>query len=98
MGKINALGSLILSTRHNHSVVHPGEVVAGTRIIPLTIRESKIKRVEEICRREGPVLNILPFRPKKVGIIVTGSEIFEGRIKDRSAGIVKRKVEALGAR
>jgi molybdenum cofactor synthesis domain-containing protein len=72
--------------------------VAGTRIIPLTIRESKIKRVEEICRKERPILKILPFHPKKVGIIVTGSEICEKRIKDRSAGIVKKKVEALGSR
>jgi molybdenum cofactor synthesis domain-containing protein len=79
-------------------VAQPGENVGGTRIIPLTIRESKVKRVEEICRREGPVLSILPIRSKNVGIIVTGSEIFEGRIKDRSAGIVQRKAEALGAR
>ncbi len=98
LGKINALSSLILATRHNHSLVHAGETVGGTRIIPLTLRESKVKRVEEICRREGPVLSILPIRSKKVGIIVTGSEIFEGRIKDRSAEIVQRKAEALGAR
>jgi len=96
--KINAVGSLILSSRHNHSRVRPGEVVAGTRIIPLTIREAKVKRVEEICRKQRPVLKILPFPPKKVGVIVTGSEIYEKRIKDRSAAIVKRKVEALGSR
>lgn len=96
--KINALGAIILSTRHNHSFVRGGEIVAGTRIIPLTIREAKIRRVEQICRKEGPVLRILPFRKKKVGIIVTGSEILEKRIQDRSAVIVKKKVEALGSR
>ena len=96
--KINAVGSLLLSTRHNHSRVQAGEVVAGTRIIPLTIRESKVKRVEEIGHRQRPILRVLPFRPKKVGVIVTGSEIYEKRIRDRSAGIVKKKVEALGAR
>ena len=98
LDKINAIGSLILATRHNHSVVHPGENMGGTRIIPLTIRESKVKRVEEICRREGAVLNLLPIRAKKMGVIVTGSEIFEGRIKDRSAGIVQKKAESLGAK
>lgn len=79
-------------------MVRPGEVVGGTRIIPLTIRDSKIKRVEEIGRRNGAVFSILPFRHQKVGVIVTGSEIFEGRIKDRSADIVARKVRALGSR
>lgn len=96
--KINAIGSIILSARHNHFSVRAGEIVAGTRIIPLTIQKSKIKRVEEICRKEGPVLKILPFRPKKVGIIVTGSEIYEKRIKDQSARIVEEKVKALGSR
>jgi len=98
LARINSLGSIIVSTRHNLTSVRPGEVVAGTRIIPLTIREGKIRKIEEICGKGGPVLEVLPFRPKKVGILVTGSEIFEGRIKDRSAGIVKRKVEALGSK
>ncbi len=96
--RINSLGSIIVSTRHNRTPAQPGEVVAGTRIIPLTIPEGKIKKIEETCRKEGPVLEVLPFRPKKVGILVTGSEIFEGRIKDRSAGIVRQKVEALGSK
>jgi molybdenum cofactor synthesis domain-containing protein len=96
--KINSVGALILSTRHNFSVVRPGEVVAGTRTIPLTIRESKVGKVEEICRRSGPVLEILPFKKKKVGVVVTGSEIFEGRIRDTSADKVRKKAEALGSK
>lgn len=96
--KINRVGAAILSTRHNRSIVHPGDVVAGTRIIPLLTRESKVARVEEIGRRRGPVIEILPFRAKKVGVLVTGSEIFEGRIRDRSADIVRGKAEALGSK
>lgn len=96
--KINSVGALILSTRHNFSTVRPGEVVGGTRTIPLTIRESKVKKVEEICRRSGPVLEILPFKKKKVGVVVTGSEIFEGRIKDTSADKVRKKAEGFGSK
>jgi molybdenum cofactor synthesis domain-containing protein len=96
--KINAIRLLILSTLHNHSCVKAGEIVAGTRSIPLTLLESKIKRAEEICQREGPVLEVLPFRKKKVGLLVTGSEIYEHRIKDRSFETFKKKVEAYGSR
>jgi hypothetical protein len=98
LAKINRIGLVILSTRHNHSVVHEGDVVAGTRIIPLFIRESRVARAEEIGRRLGPVIEVIPIRPKKVGVLVTGSEIAEGRIRDRSAGIVAGKVEALGSK
>lgn len=96
--KINRVGTAILSTRHNHSIVRAGDVVAGTRIIPLLIREAKVARVEEIGRRQGPVIELLPIRTKKVGVLVTGSEILEGRIRDRSADIVKSKAEALGSK
>ena len=96
--KINRIESIILSTRHNRSVVHAGDLVAGTRIIPLFIRESKVARAEVIGRRLGPIVEVVPLRSKRVGILVTGSEIVEGRIQDRSAGIVAGKAEALGAK
>ncbi len=96
--KMNAIGDLILATRRHGSIVGKGELVAGTRAIPLVISKKKIERVESIARKEGPVLEILPLRQKRIGILVTGSELFEGRIKDCSAGVVRRKVEALGCR
>ena len=46
--KINRVGAIIFSTRHNRSTVHAGDVVAGTRIIPLFIRESKVVKAEAI--------------------------------------------------
>jgi len=95
--RINRVGAIILSTRHNRSIVRAGDAVAGTRIIPLFIRESKVARVETIGRRRGPIIEVLPIRPKRFGILVTGSEIVEGRIRDRSAGIVAGKAEALGS-
>ena len=97
IARINSLGSLILATRHNHSCVQAGEIVAGTRSIPLTIPEEKVRQVEEIGKKNAPVIQILPFRRRKVGIVVTGSEIYEKRIKDRSAEIVKKKIERFGS-
>jgi molybdenum cofactor synthesis domain-containing protein len=96
--KINAIGDLIVATRHHGSIVGKGELVAGTRAIPLVISKKKIEKVESIAREERPILQILPLRKKRVGILVTGSELYEGRIKDRSAGVVRKKVEALGSR
>lgn len=96
--KLNRIGAVILSTRHNRTVVNAGDAVAGTRVIPLFVRESQVARAEEIGCRMGPVIEVVPIRPKKVGVLVTGSEIAEGRIQDRSAAIVTGKVEALGSK
>jgi molybdenum cofactor synthesis domain-containing protein len=95
--KINRVEAIIFSTRHTRSIVRAGNVVAATRIIPLFIGRARIATAEAIGRRLGPVIEVLPLRHKRVGILVTGSEIAEGRIRDRSAGIVAGKAEALGS-
>ena len=96
--RINRTGEVILSTRHNHTIVQKGEAVAGTRVIPLFVRESQVARAEEIGRSLGPVIEVVPIRPRKIGVVVTGSGIFEGRIPDRSSAIVASKVEAFGSK
>jgi molybdopterin biosynthesis enzyme len=53
--------------------------------------------VEELCQRHGKVLKVMPFGKKKVGVIVTGSEIFKGRTKEEFGEVFRRKVEALGS-
>jgi molybdenum cofactor synthesis domain-containing protein len=89
--KLNMLGELILVTLHNNFPVKKGEKVAGTRIIPLVIEEEKIKKAEKIVKDK--VVRVLPYKPKKVGIVTTGSEVYYGRIRDAFGPVIKRKVE-----
>jgi hypothetical protein len=43
---INSIGEIIIATVHNHSLCQPEKSVAGMRVIPLTVREEKIRQVE----------------------------------------------------
>ena len=50
---------------------------------------------------EVPILSVVPFGRKKVGIITTGSEVFSGRIQDAFGPAIRKKlaqydVEVLG--
>lgn len=89
---------IIFATLHTHQRVKAEKIVAGTRIIPLVIEEEKIRQVEDICRTNAPLLEILPMRSLKTGIITTGSEVYHGRIKDAFGPIVTRKLNELGCR
>ena len=95
--RINSIGDIVVSTLHNLTVCQPGTTVAGTRIIPLIIDETIIKRVEELCQQNGRVVEVLPFRRRKVGAIITGNEVFKGRIEDGFGPIIRRKVKQLGS-
>ncbi len=89
---INKLGSIILSTLKNNFPCQSGQVVAGTRIIPLTIPTKRIEKLEQLAARRGPVLQVLPYRKLRVGGVVTGSEIYKGLIKDEFDRYVAQKV------
>ncbi|MBN2569617.1 MAG: molybdopterin-binding protein [Deltaproteobacteria bacterium] len=95
--EINMVEDVILSTLSNYSVCSPGTTVAGTKIVPLYSAVENIETVESLCRQYGRALEIIPFREKKVGVIITGSEVFEGRIEDGFGAIIKEKVEKLGS-
>lgn len=90
--EVNALGEIMIATRHQNFPVKKGDKLAGTRIIPLIIEEEKMKKAKELCGDE-PILSIKPFVHKKVGIVTTGNEVFYGRIKDTFGPVIVEKVK-----
>ena len=89
LARINGLGEIALATLHTLTEVRENQAVAGTRVIPLTVREEKIVAMEREVA--GPVVEVLPLRPVSVGIVTTGSEVYHGRIKDGFGPVVERK-------
>src|SRR5690606_13831567 len=64
--------------------------------------KSKVALVEEIAaaykQQVGHApLQVLPIPTKRVGLLTTGSEVYNGRIKDKFGPAVRAKLEALGS-
>jgi molybdenum cofactor synthesis domain-containing protein len=87
----NALGDLMLATLPGDRYVKKGEVIAGTRTIPVFVTEDLVKKAEAICK-DKPIVTIAPIPARRVRLIVTGSEVFSGRIKDGFGPVVKQKL------
>ena len=97
LNSINAIPDIMMATLHTHQLITAGQVVAGTRIIPLTIKEEKLQAAEKHCGPRNPVVAVKPLRPHRVGLITTGSEVYHERIKDRFGPVVMEKIAALGS-
>jgi hypothetical protein len=95
---INQIEDVMFATLHSNQPVADKQPVGGTRIIPLVTEEARIQHVETICKDHFPVLQVKPFVPHKIGLIVTGSEVFEGRIEDGFGPVVEKKFNDLGSR
>ncbi len=94
--EINSLGQMMIATRHTNSVVHRGDKLAGTRIIPLVIEKEKMEKAQSLSGSQ-PLLKILPFKKMKVSLVTTGSEIKKGLIKDSFGPVLKEKLSFFGA-
>ena len=96
---VNGFGQMMIATRHGNFAVKKGDKLAGTRIIPLGIEEEKMERAKEsaLAATGGrPILDVMPFVHKKVGIITTGNEVFYGRIKDTFTPVIEKALELGG--
>ena len=91
--QLNGIGDITISALPDHYPVKPGMRLASMRIVPLVTQEAQIIRAEALCRAR-PLLRLLPYKPRRAGVIVTGSEVYTGRIKDKFEPVVRRKLAA----
>jgi molybdenum cofactor synthesis domain-containing protein len=97
LGQINAIKDVTIPTIPNNFPVEAGQKVAGARIVPLVTREENILQVEQLCASFGPLLYVEPYRKLKAGIIITGSEVYKGRIRDKFGPVIQEKMKYFAA-
>ena len=96
LNAINALGDIMIATRHSNYPVKKGDKIAGTRVVPLIIEKEKLDKAVELAG-DKPLMEILPFKHKKAGVVTTGNEVFHGRIKDTFGPVVFQKLREYDA-
>ncbi len=77
----NSVGEPSCPTIHTHLPVKEGDTLAAVRIISLTAPRKEVEEAIKIAGPEG-IIRVVPFTPKKVGLIITGTEIYKGRVQD----------------
>ena len=93
----NSLQDVIVSSRHEYSLVREGRRVAATRAIPLFLDQNIYGRALAILNGT-PLFSVAPLRKAKVGLLITGNEVFKGVIEDRFEEVIQAKVAQYGAR
>lgn len=92
---VNSLGEMMIATRPSGFVVKKGDKLCGTRVIPLVIEKQKMEKARQAAG-EKPLLQLLPLKPKKYGLVTTGNEVFYGRIQDTFTPVIEQKLAEFG--
>ena len=93
--QVNSIDQLMIATRHTNTPVKAGDKLAGTRVIPLVIEEQPLLEAENIVAGK-PLLEILPFKLRTVGLVTTGNEVLKGRIEDKFTPVIISKLKKYG--
>ena len=106
--QFNMLGDVMCATLHDNTVVKKGQVVAGTRAIPLVVNREVVEKAVAIANRVkaskyqnikdsdtyiSGVIEVKELRKPRVGVVITGNEVYYGRIKDAFAPIIRKKMQ-----
>lgn len=91
----NRVPGVACATRPAYALVKQGDKLAGERAIPLYLHRDDCMRALDALA-DGPLLSVKSLRPAKVGILITGTEVFQGLIQDGFGPIIRSKVEAYG--
>ena len=95
LNAVNAIDELMIATRRGNTAVRAGDKLCGTRVIPLVIREEKLKQAEAAAG-ERPLLELLPYKLKTAAVVTTGAEVASGLIQDKFTPVLIEKLKAFG--
>jgi hypothetical protein len=94
--EFNMLGDIMCATVHNNTVVKEGRLIAGTRAIPLVVKRSVVGKAVKIAEDAGGIISVRHMRQPKAGIVITGNEVYAGRINDAFEPIITEKIKNAG--
>lgn len=92
---VNSVDEVMVATRRGGFAVRAGDLLAGTRVIPLVIAEERLAEAEAAAGPE-PLLRVEPFRLRTAAVVATGSEVASGLIEDRFTPVMVEKLAAYG--
>ncbi len=101
----NMLGEVMAATLHDNTVVKKGQTVAGTRAIPLIVKKNLVNKAARIAEahrnarsaieRASGVISVREMRKPRVGVVITGNEVYHGKIKDAFSPVITKKTEGI---
>lgn len=94
--EVNRQGVFVVGTRRTGSFVEEGVEVGFVDLVPLTVSRKLLDEIASLVRGREAIA-VRPARPTSIALVVTGTEVYEGRKRDMAESVVRSKAEAYGA-
>ncbi|KAF0092307.1 MAG: molybdopterin binding protein [Fusobacteria bacterium] len=91
---LNMIDGMKVATKKKYSIVEAGSKVATFSITPLEIEQELLETGVEMLKE--PIVEVYPINSLKIGVVTTGREVYEGRIKDAFLPYLQGMLETYG--
>ncbi|BBB89787.1 MAG TPA: molybdopterin-binding protein [Methylomusa anaerophila] len=95
--RINSVDYIVLSTLHGNQPVKAGDILAGIKVVPLVVEDAVIRAAGAVADEYEDIISVKPLNSLKTAVIVTGNEVFFGRIQDKFGPVLAEKIKIYNA-
>jgi hypothetical protein len=95
--RFNLSAEVMCASRHTNSLVKKGDIVAGTRAIPLVVKNEAVLKATAIARAQNGIFRVVHLPRAKIGLVITGSEVFTRLIEDQFEPVLRQKIDDIGS-
>jgi len=93
---INESGVFVVVTRKTGCFLDRNELVGVVELIPMYISQSEFNEIVEKVKPHLPIINLHPARTVRIGVVVTGTEVASGLVRDEASPVVVEKIKRYG--
>lgn len=93
--RFNLVPDVMCASRQDATLVQEGKKIAGTRAIPLFLDRARLGQALAVLGDE-PLFTVTPLRRARMGVLVTGTEVFNGLIEDKFIPVMQEKARQYG--
>lgn len=93
----NIYDGITVATLRAFALVDVGEMLALVKVVPFGVPAARVVDVERIAEEGAPVLQVRPLLPKRVALIVSGTESARARLMNGFHHPVRRRIEGWGS-
>ena len=97
LAAMNMVDEVMCATLHSGTLVKKGDLGGATRAIPLVMKRAPVERAAAIAAQGNGTLRVMVLRKARVGLVITGNEVYHGLIEDRFAPVLSEKIRLLGS-
>ncbi len=88
---------ITIATLREHTLVHPGQLLALVKIIPFAIPAARVLDAEAIAHESSPAIQVRPLLRRSVSLIVSGPESARPKLLNDFTFPVATRIEKLGS-